>query len=116
MAVLIRKGQKSPLTVKATATVEVELDVQGTWVPGCDATYMQPGEPDSIEDEEILKVFASIRTYDYRQHKSVATRHDLLAGVDPKSPDVQRLLSNLLEYAKAEVKDALFNEIEEDDQ
>ena len=94
----------------AQVTVEIELDLTGYIDPAEPMTRDYPGCDALVQDIDVD--YAYIRQSYYQRDPSGVLRSqfrniNILDGVDMKSKDVQRLLSNILEAQAAEVEGAL---------
>ena len=93
--------------ITATHSFEIELDVSGAVTPGYDGDATCPPHGPDVEDVEITGVFALIRA-PYVPGKAPGwNRTDLLAGVDVKNPEVQKILANMLAFSGEDVTDAI---------
>ena len=99
------------MKVNATAYFEVGMAVSGTFTPGYCQTLTDPGEPDAMEDLEITGLAVMVR--DTQSGHTRWRDIDVMDGVDIQSPDVQRLLANILAlpYVSEMVDDALLGEV-----
>lgn len=106
------------LKVSSTAEIELQLSVSGVFVLGYPATgptYAcggNPAEPDGFEDVEITDVsvldrIANPKLDERGSHPRVWRARSIMDGVDRNSPDVQRLLANLMGLAQRDVEYAL---------
>ena len=77
----------------ATISLEIELEISGTFTPGRPATRIDPPECDSVDDVTVDGLGVLSRVAGGWRTTSA------LDGVNTASPDVQRLLANLLELA-----------------
>ena len=99
--------------VEARVQLDLTLTVSGRYVPGVGATppsYAHGGDPpegDCVEDVEVVSL--GIEWFGSEQLKS----HDLLAGVNRASPDIQRMFQNILAACSDEVHDAIMDASEE---
>jgi len=107
----------SSTEVTAQTGVEIDIQLSGRFVPGC-AAYggsrfeppINPPEPDEIEDVSIDALSVSVPTNLTLDGVNKYRVHDLLEGVDLKSPAVQRLLDNILNALGDEPEEALMRE------
>ena len=95
--------------VTANAYVELEIALEGTWVPYRVVAFGDPPEGGYAEDVTITDLLISVRD-DYRSGLPTYTPVSLLNGVDTTSPAVQRLLENLLDAIHASAQEALAEE------
>lgn len=92
--------------ITATDTFEVEVDLSGTYFPGCRETppsYSHgglPSEPPSMEDIEVRGLFGLRRVRaplrERGSHDLVWERFDLLSGVD--NAGREKILANIAEF------------------
>jgi len=102
------------MTTTATISVELELTVSGRVIPG-QPTRMpnasddvgEPGYDPFVEDLEIDDAAALT----WKRHGTgtahIFDQRSILTGVDTTQPDVQRLLTNLLELVRDEAEQAV---------
>jgi len=83
----------------AQITVEIEMDLTGYIEPECQEM--------GATVEDIVVDYVYIERAEFKDGKRVIRRINLLDGVDIKSADVQRLLSNILDAQASEVECAL---------
>lgn len=102
------------MTTTATISVEIELTVSGRVIPGqpdrmpsFSDDVGEPGYDPFVEDLEISDVRYSRLVYNTSTFSRQWIEHHLLTGVDTTQPDVQRLLSNLLELVRYEAEQAV---------
>lgn len=103
--------------VHATTSFEIEVDLSGTFQPGCPAwgggrfeRPINPPEDASIEDVEVTGVNGLKRVWGFASGltwKSI----DLLAGVDRNNPEVRKLLDNIANFLGEEAAELLMNEV-----
>ena len=91
--------------ITATHSFEIELDLSGTVTPGYEGDATCPPEGADVEDAEITGVYALRGNWDGTRH--VWNRTDLLAGVDVKNPEVQKILENMRAFSGPEIDDAI---------
>ena len=113
------------MKVEATDWVEIGLRVEGTFVKGYPergptwASGGEPGELDSMENVEIIGLLAEKRVWRDGLGALLQTPlrvpFDLCEGVNLKSPDVQKLLTNIAGHFSESIDEALLGEIPEDD-
>ena len=100
--------------VQATYAFEIEVDLTGKYMPGYKGDQIDPPEGDIIEDAEIV----GFGIVNYVPPKGPALgalyatmgKHvtkSLIDGVNAQSPDVQRLLANMLAAIRDEANEAL---------
>ena len=89
----------------AQVTVEIELDLTGYIDPAEPMTRDYPGCDALVQDIDVD--YAYVARAELKDGKRVFRNINILEGVDMKSKDVQRLLSNILEAQAAEVEGAL---------
>lgn len=102
------------MTTTASISVELELTVSGRVTPG-QPTRMpnasddvgEPGYDPFVEDLEISDVRYSRLVYNTSTFSRQWMDHPILTGVDTTGPDVQRLLTNLLELVRDEAEQAV---------
>jgi hypothetical protein len=94
--------------VSATTSFEIEVNLSGTFQPGCAAwgggrfeRPTNPPEDDSVEDVEVCGLVAL-------RFKGPST--NLLAGVDLKNPEVRKLLDNIANFLGDEAAEILMLE------
>lgn len=110
------------ISVSATTSFEVEVNVTGTFLPGCPEqgpTYAcggQPAEPDSMEDVEVVSLMG-LRPKAPRLGRSHEWESvDLLSGVSAISPEaVLKILTNVRDFLGDSADEALMAELPEDD-
>lgn len=105
------------IAVTATTSFEVEVNLTGTFCPGCPEqgpTYAsggQPAEPDSMEDVEAVSLTS------LRRHNGHWQTVDLLAGVSAISPEaLLKILANIREFLGDSADEALMAELPEGDE
>jgi hypothetical protein len=91
-------------THTATYSFEIELDLSGTVSPGYAGDQTSPPEGVSCEDLDIDGVFGLTPPV---VGQRAWGRTDLLAGVDIKNPEVQKILSNILAFVGDNAADAV---------
>ena len=89
----------------AQVTVEIELDLTGHISPAEPMTRDYPGCDALVQDIDVD--YAYIERAELKDGKRVFRNINILEGVDMKSKDVQRLLSNILEAQANEIECAL---------
>lgn len=106
------------ITVTATTSFEVEVNLTGTFLPGCPeqgpsyASGGQPAEPDSMEDVEVTSLVATRYRGGYTPVSA-----DLLAGVSAISPEaLLKILSNVRDFLGDSADEALMAELPEGDE
>lgn len=107
------------ITVTASTSFEVEVELSGTFLPGCPEqgpTYAsggQPAEPDSMEDVEVTSMMGlRAKRGPGLPWESI----DLLAGVSAISPEaLLKILANIREFLGDAADDALMTELPEAD-
>lgn len=109
--------------IKATDTFEVEVDLAGTFNPGCRETppsYASggsPAEPASMEDVEVLGLYGLRRVRaplrDRLSHDQVWERVDLLAGVDKVARE--KILANIADFIAESAQEQLLAALPEDE-
>lgn len=119
---LTRRGIK----VTAETTFEVQVNLSGVFVPGCEAwgggrfeRPTNPSEPDAMEDIEVTGVGglkrelspANIRGSHMWTYRVV----DLLEGVDPKSAAYQQITANILKFLGDDAERELLSEVESEE-
>lgn len=84
---------------------EIELDLSGSYTPYRAATRWDPPEGGEVEDLAIedVGVISASRV----DGKFVFKTTSIMEGVNKASPDVQRLLSNLLDLVRQEAEEAV---------
>jgi hypothetical protein len=92
---------------EAAFSFEVEVHVRGEIERGR-SIRGDPPEPDVIESVEVIG-FAIDRYIGTVDGKSQWRAETLLAGIDVKSADIQRLFANILALKGEEANDALFD-------
>jgi len=104
------------ITVTASTSFEVEVELSGTFLPGCPEqgpTYAsggQPAEPDSMEDVEVRSLVATRYRGGYTPVSA-----DLLAGVSAISPEaLLKILANIREFLGDAADDALMTDLPEE--
>ena len=102
------------MTTTATISVELELTVSGRVIPGQPDRMPnrsddvgEPGYDPFVEDLEISNIRADRLITSRSSPQRAWIEHHLLTGVDTTQPDVQRLLSNLLELVRDEAEQAV---------
>lgn len=90
----------------ATFSFEIELELDGHVEPFRPATYFDPAEGGEVVDLEITDA----GTLEYNSAKKTWKRVSFLAGVDLKNPEVQKLLSNLLDAVREDCEQAVITE------
>jgi len=95
-------------TVTASTSIEIEVDLSGTFQPGCPAwgggrfeRPLNPPEDASVEDVEVCSLTAI-------RFRGPST--NLLAGVDIQNPEVRKLLDNIAIFLGEEAAELLMNE------
>ncbi len=104
----------------ASITFEIEIELSGTVVPYRPATgptYDSGGDPPDggfAEDVEIegLGIVERVRppAHERGSHEWIWQTKSLLNGVALKSPDIQRLFSNILALKDAEAQEAIMED------
>ena len=94
----------------ATTSFEIELDLTGSITPGYRGDATCPPYGPEVEDVEVEGVFALSGRWDKLTKRHVWDRTDLLAGVDTKNPEVQKLLANILAFTGADAAEAIMAE------
>jgi hypothetical protein len=89
------------MTVAATTTFEVEIDLSGSLQPGERRTLNDPGHDAFVDDVEVEGVFG-LRRVDGKW-----LRVSLTAGMDPASPCTKAFLANVADYLGDDADDAL---------
>ena len=89
----------------AQVTVEIELDLTGYIDPAEPMTRDYPGCDALVHDIDVD--YAYVARAEWKDGKRVWRNINILEGVDMKSKDVQRLLSNILEAQANEIECAL---------
>ena len=108
-----------PEPVTAKLSFEIEIDVIGTFCrgyPETGPTYSsggEPGQPDMMEDMEIVGVGYLKPTYTMLPGVPRHVTHPITTGVDMRNPEVQKLLANLLNLVSDQAEEALLGEISE---
>ncbi len=97
------------MTHTATYSFEIELDLSGTVSPGYAGDQTSPPEGVSVEDVDIEGVFGLKRQWSVKGVR--LTRTNLLAGVDIKNPEVQKILSNILAFVGDDAADAILETV-----
>lgn len=91
--------------VTATDTFEVEVDLKGTFNPGCPeerpsyASGGSPAEPASMEDVEVMSLSG------LRRCAGGWTRVDLLGGVDKAARE--KILANIADFIAESAQEQL---------
>ena len=93
--------------IEATHSFEIELDVSGAVTPGYDGDATCPPHGADVEDVEITGMFALTRAPYVLGKAPGWNRIDLLAGVDVKNPEVQKILENMRAFSGPEIDDAI---------
>lgn len=100
------------VAVTGKTSFEIEVGLTGTFSAGCAAwggskgeRPINPPEPDSIEDIAIERLSA-IRSR-YEGGRLAWTSVNLCEGVDMNSPDVRKLLDNILDFIGDDAEVAL---------
>ena len=107
------------MKVEATEWVDIGLRVQGTFVKGYPergptfASGGEPGEPDSVEDVEIIGLTADRRVWHPKAGQFVTTSCDLCRDVDLQNPEVQKLLGNIVAHFSESIDETLLGEVPE---
>lgn len=111
------------ISVTATTSFEVEVNLSGTFLPGCPEqgpTYSsggQPAEPDSMEDVEAHGLFGVRRKNSVIDAHPKWERIDLLAGVSATSPEaLLKILANIRDFLGDSADEALMAELPEGDE
>lgn len=102
------------MTTQATITIEIDLHVSGTVIPG-EPTRMpnasddvgDPGFDTYVEGLGIDDITCDVAKFDVRTGVRTWVTQHLLEGVDTAQPDVQRLLSNLMELVRDDAAEAV---------
>ena len=104
------------MTTTASISVELELTVSGRVIPGKPDRMPnrsddvgEPGYDPFVEDLEISDVFQEKTVFDMGAWPPSGKKRQrsILTGVDTTQPDVQRLLTNLLELVRDEAEQAV---------
>lgn len=101
----------------ATLSFEIELELDGSVIPYRPATWMDPAEGGEVEDLAIADA-GVISTKPMAERKHAADRWvttSFLTGVDTSNPEVQRLLTNLLNLVWDEAVQALTDDANEEE-
>lgn len=101
----------------ATISFEIELTLEGTVVPFREATRIDPAEGGYVEDVEITDVglieLVQAPVAERGSHpRGIWKTTSLFEGVNINSPDIQRLLSNILGMKEAEAQEAIMEDAE----
>lgn len=99
--------------VEIQHSIELELTVTGTFEPGYAETRTDPGAEDEIWPGTITAIEAVRSNPDRKFGDETKPRWitvNILDGVDTKSPDVQRLIENLMGIVWNEAETALMEE------
>jgi hypothetical protein len=83
--------------LSSTLSLEIELSIEGEYAPGLRATHNDPGHPESIEDLNITDI--ALMRHSRVDGKTTWTAKSIFNGVNLSSPDVQRLITNILNDA-----------------
>jgi hypothetical protein len=94
----------------ATTSFEIELDLSASITPGYAGDFYCPPYGPEVEDVEVEGVHALSGRWDKLTKRHVWDRTDLLAGVDTKNPEVQKLLANLIAFAGTDAAEAIMAE------
>jgi len=102
------------MTTHATITIEIDLHVSGTVIPG-EPTCMpnasddvgDPGFDTYVEGLGIDDITSDRPAFEPNVARRIWVTHHLLEGVDTTGSDVQRLLSNLLELVRDDAAEAV---------
>ena len=111
------------MEVEATEWVEIGLRVKGKFLKGYPmkgpsfASAGEPGEPDSMEDVEIVGLIAERRTH-YGPKGEIldeprVIKANLCRDVDLKNPEVQKLLGNIVAHFSESIDETLLGEVPE---
>ncbi len=102
------------MTTTATISVELELTVSGRVIPGQPDRMPnrsddvgEPGYDPFVNDLRITDICADRLVTSRSSPQRVWYEHRILTGVDTTQPDVQRLLTNLLELVRDEAEQAV---------
>ena len=102
------------MTTTATISVELELTVSGSVIPGkpdrmpnASDDVGEPGYDPFVEDLSVSDITQSRRVAPFTSFPLRYMDVSILTGVDTTQPDVQRLLSNLLELVRDEAEQAV---------
>ncbi len=92
-------------------TLELELTIQGDYVPGSPMILDDAGHDAYIDDITVVGVAAIRWNARTRKHDKI----DLLAGVDGTHPEVLKLLNNIAVLVADEADEALLDAVADRD-
>ena len=95
--------------VSASVYAEIEIEVEGSWIPGLRQTHDDPGHAPYIEDMDVTGLWI-----ERRESTGKMRRIDLLAGVDRASPAYKVLMANFEQAFQDEAEDALLSAFDAD--
>ena len=104
-------GALSAFKVEAEVSLELDLTVSGSFEPGYAGSWNDPGAEDEIHGLDIEGLAASVWN---PKHGQIGQPRflsiDLMDGVNIRSPDIQRLIQNILGVVKDQAVSALLEE------
>lgn len=109
-------------TIHTTFSVELELGLTGVYHPFIKGASeysggppIEPDEPASVEDVDISAMSFEVveRIVLDGKYEWKRTNINILDGVNIKSPDVQRFLSNLVAAIHDDAVEALLGEVDQ---